>query len=134
MTRPEKPRSKVTPREREVRALLAEMSASGSSLAKFCRERGIPRGTLSCWRTVIRRRDAARRTLAAAAPAAVPLAVAPRSPAFVRVQVRPRPPATPAATRPLEVVLPGGTAVRVPVGFDPTTLTDLLRVLEAGRC
>lgn len=133
MTRPETNLA-GTPREREVRALLAELSASGLSLAEFCTKRGIPRGTLSCWRTVIRRRDAVRAARVGVAPAAsTGTKAASASPVpFVRVRVRPPRPPAPAVGTPLEVVLPGGLAVRVPVGFDAATLTDLLRVLEAA--
>lgn len=119
-----------TPREREVRTLLAELSTSGLTLAKFCEQRGIPRGTLSCWRTVIRRRDAAR----AGGTAQATVTGATAAPRFVRVRVRsPRPVAT-AVASPLEVIVPGGATIRVPVGFDAATLTALLGVLEAGRC
>ena len=123
-----------TPREREVRSLFAEMKASGQTLTKFCEQRGIPRGTLSCWGTVIRRRDAARAGSKNLAIASVPDTTAPAAPRFVRVRVRSRRPTTTRGGSPLEVVTPGGLTVRVPVGFDAATLTALLGVLEAGRC
>jgi hypothetical protein len=103
-------------------------------LAKFCKERGIPRGTLSCWQTVIRRRDAARAGTTALTTAAAPVAGVTPAPRFVRVRVRPRRPAAVTGGGALEVVTRGGLTVRVPVGFDAATLTALLGVLEPERC
>ena len=35
---------------------------------------------------------------------------------------------------PIEIVLPDGPTVRVPAGFDPRTLTEVLTVLGGRRC
>ena len=35
---------------------------------------------------------------------------------------------------PIEIVLQGGPTVRVPAGFDPRTLGEILAVLEARPC
>jgi hypothetical protein len=35
---------------------------------------------------------------------------------------------------PIEIVLPEGPIVRVPVGFDPRSLSDVLAALEGRSC
>lgn len=54
-----------------------------------------------------------------------------QAPSFVRLEVaEPMPSMEPA--EPLELVLSGGQRVRIPVGFDASTLSRVMSVLEGG--
>lgn len=115
-------------REKYWRALIQECERSRLSRPEFCDRKSINAGTLSWWCDEIRRRDHQRQ---AAAPkqrrrkrrtAAKPQAFVP---------VRLIEPAPRGAS--LEVVI-GGRTVRVPAGFDPADLTNLIAVLEARTC
>lgn len=99
-----------TPGDDEIPGLLAELGASGESLAAFARERG-----LSTWKLY-----KARRMLECAEGAAA---------VFERVRVvgtgeAPAPPS-------IEVEHSCGHRLRVPVGFDAATLRRLVEVLES---
>lgn len=106
-------RSGVTPREREMRKLLARCKRSGLNRAEFARRQKLNPATVAWWASEIRRRDAAR----ASAPTP--------SPSFVDVVVRPE-----ALAASFEVELAGGRVVRVPAGFVAEDLARLLSVVE----
>lgn len=53
MRKPNSPKNRRSPAER--RKLLAELDASGLTLAAFSARTGIPTGTLSCWRHLERK-------------------------------------------------------------------------------
>lgn len=104
-----------TPRELEIRALIREHDRKGLSWAALAEREGISLGTLSWWRSEIRRRDRER----------VPLEVE----QFVEVDVV-RPVTTGSAST-FELALPDGRVVRIAAGFDPEDLRRLLAVLDA---
>jgi transposase-like protein len=99
-----------TERGREMRRLLARHERSGLTLSEFGRREGLVPATLYWWRR--RLRDAE-----SAAPPAV---------SFTEVRTV----AAAAAERGFEVVLDGGTTVRVPERFDPASLRVLLKTLR----
>lgn len=95
----------------EARVVLRAYRASGLSLKAFARQTGVSAQRVRWWRD--RRPEAA----ASAVPTFLP----------VEVVTAPPPPT-------LEVVGGGGRVVRVAVGFDATTLTRVLAVLDGGAC
>jgi hypothetical protein len=110
------------------RPLLAEHERSGVSLRAFAEERGIPAGTLSCWRFKLKQRDAARACKSGGI----------REARFVSVSVVPVPAAPPERRREArgvgsayEVVLREGCVVRVPADFDETRVGVLLRAVAS---
>ena len=101
-------------KERQWQRWIDQWRASGLSVRAFCARHRLPTPTFYAWRRRLRRRAAER------AP-------------FLPVQVVADPPPPPAST--LEVLLADGGVVRVPPGFDPATLRQLLAVLrEGGAC
>lgn len=119
---------KLTEKERRFRSLVAEREASGLSIARFARSRGIPEGTFSWWSAEIRRRDELRRSEKANGP------VDTGAISFVPVRVLPeegRPaPELPRSSR-FEVILPGGARVRVPDSADEESVARVLRAVVA---
>jgi len=93
-------------------SVLAAASASGLSLRRFARERGLDPQRLARWR---RQLDGGR------APEAT----------FVEVA---RPDVAAARAGGFEVVLGAGHVVRVGLGFDAEELRRLLAVLEGASC
>ena len=89
---------------------------SGQSVAAFARQHGLSAARLLRWRA---------RLEPTVAPVFHP----------VRVVGRPRPtPITPARPEPLELELRGGRRIRVPAGFDPELLAELVRTVEGWGC
>ena len=99
-----------TKRSREMRRLLARHERSGLTLSEFGRREGLVPATLYWWRRRLREAEIA-------APAVV---------SFTEVSTV----AAAGAGRGFEVVLGGGTTVRVPERFDPTSLRTLLETLR----
>ena len=99
-------------KERQWQLWIDQWRASGLSVRDFCARHRLPTPTFYAWRRRLRRR--------AAEPAP-----------FLPVQVVADPPPPQAST--LEVVLAHGPVVRVPPGFDPATLRQLLAVLREER-
>jgi len=56
------------------------------------------------------------------------------APAFLSVRVIDREAVAPRPVPAIEIVLPAGPTVRVPQGFDPRTLGEVLAVLEGRPC
>jgi hypothetical protein len=99
----------------EVRRLVDEFEASGSSATAFCRSRGLALGTLQ---RHLRARRVGRKV---------------QSPGcrLVAVSVGPSTESKPKTGEPgLEVLLPRGGRIGVRPGFDPGTLRELITVLE----
>ena len=116
-------------------AILADFRRSGLTHVEFCQLRRISIHSFRDWLYRLRPGLPPRRSRAGhASPAPSPTKS--DTPAFLPVHVRPRslapisdhrvaqPPA------PLELVLSDRAHLRVPVGFDPATLHQLLDVLE----
>ncbi len=92
---------------------------SGLTAREFAAEIGVNPSTLAHWRWRLSVEGSAQASVRAA-------------PAFVEVVEAPGVvEAGPREAEPLELVLPGGLRVRVPVNFDPSSLKRLVAVLEA---
>jgi transposase len=90
---------------------------SGLALAEFARRQGVNPKLLGWWRWKL---QLTTRTGTAPAP----------EPRFLPVHVvAPTPP----VTAPIEIALPDGRVVRVPPGFDPTTLERVLAIVGAEK-
>lgn len=119
------PGPRLTLKERQYRALLAEQAESGLALREFAAHRGIAAGTLSWWKSEIRRREAIRHGRAA------PKRRRRRGRAAKLLPVRLNDAlSTPSSTSVFEVSLPGGAAVRVPADFDADAFARLVAVLN----
>lgn len=122
-------------------AVIADFHHSGLTHAEFCRRRHV---SIHSFRKRLYQLRSAQASQSSSAPSAPLPAV--RTPAisanalFLPVHIRSQPrssssqavPSKPAAT--LELVLPDDRLIRVPVGFDPPTLRQLLAVLEDQSC
>ncbi len=110
-------------KERFWRRMLGRWQRRGGSVRGFCAEHGLSEPAFYSWRRTLAARDQE-------GTSRQPRRRGPRgrgASAFVPVHV------LPAAA--LEVVFPDGRVVRVPAGFDPATLRQLLGVLdEASPC
>jgi hypothetical protein len=105
--RPRDPR-----KEQQWRQRLARWRRSQLSVAAFCQREGLDPGHFYRWRQRLAARDT-------------------QEPAWVPVEVLAEP--TGSADSVLEVLLAGGQRLRVPRGFDPATLRQVLAVLEEPR-
>jgi hypothetical protein len=116
-------------------AILADFHRSGLTHVEFCRLRRVSIHSFRDWLYRLRPGLPPRRSRSDRTSPAPPSTQA-DTPAFLPVHVRPRPLAPisdhqvvqPPA--PLELVLGDRAHLRVPVGFDPATLHQLLDVLE----
>jgi hypothetical protein len=97
------------------RDTIAAWRQSGQSVRAFCAARGLSEATFFA-----RRREFLDRKPSESS------ASQPRAPGFVPVQVIPDPT--------IEVVLPGGLLVRVPVAADPAVVARLVAALGQGPC
>jgi len=116
-------------------AILADFRRSGLTHVEFCQIRRIPIHSFRDWLYRLRPGLPPRRSRAGHT-SSIPSSTQADTPAFLPVHVRPRslapisdhqvgqPPA------PLELVLSDRPHLRVPAGFDPATLHQLLDVLE----
>ena len=108
------------------RHMIRQWRHSGQSVRAFCRARNLGEASFYAWRRTIAQRDAQDGQLLERTGEA---RRGGRPPLFVPLQV------SSVAGAPLEVVLERGRVVRVPTGFDATTLRQLLAVLaEAPSC
>ena len=89
---------------------------SGSTVAAFCRQRGLSPASFYAWRRTLAQRDAQAAHL-------VP----------VRVVGASTPDAGAAAPTGLELVLEGGRWLRIGPAFDAATLRRLLALLQEGQ-
>jgi hypothetical protein len=116
-------------------AILADFRRSGLTQDEFCRRRQI---SLSSFRHRLYRRRPDLPTIPAAShtTTAVPVPAPSSTPRFLPVRIRPEPLPTPVpsqdgrAAATLELVLADHRRIRVPSGFDPATLRQLLDTLE----
>ena len=118
-------------RERFWRRAIRQQQQSGLAVPEFCRREGLKDGAFRWWRQELARRD----QQPSPDPRGVPEAdTTDAAPAFLPVRVVDLEAVTTRSAPPIEIVLPGGPTVRVPAGFDPRTLGDVLTVLEGHRC
>ena len=116
-------------------AILADFHRSGLTHVEFCRLRHISIHSFRDWLYKLRPGLPSRRSRAGqASPTPSPSKA--NLPAFLPVHVRPRPLApivdhqVAQSPAPLELVLSDRAHLRVPVGFDPATLHQLLDVMD----
>ena len=111
------------------RARVEECRQSGLSQVAFCRQRGIPPGTFSCWKHKLAHERGGNRE--ARAPVA-------SRPAFLPVRITVPPPAhedaAPGAAGEIEIALPNGRLVRVRGRVDVPWLGQVLELLAGRRC
>src|ERR1700683_1668679 len=108
-------------KERFWRRLLRLGRRSGLTIRDFCAAHEVSEPSFYAWRRTLSQRE--ERSAGSARP--VPGDAQP--PVFVPLRVVPAP-----AAMALELVLGPGRVVRVPAGFDPATLRQLLAILEEG--
>ena len=122
-------------KERYWRRLLRQWQRSGQEVRAYCVEHGVSEPSFYAWRRTIQERDRQaerrsrprrRRAGGQVQGSGAHAGSAPRRPAFVPVTITAPAPA-------LEVVLHDGRVLRIPAGFDATTLRQLLAVLDEAR-
>lgn len=125
MARPGAPRDHG--KELVWRRLFQLWRRSDCTIRAFCVEHGVSEPSFFAWRRTIAERDRQ-------APARADGHTSDhrddrhRQPTFVPLRVVPAPATMPATA--FEVVLAGDRVVRVPAGFDPASLRQLLAILE----
>ena len=107
-------------KERFWREAVERQRASGLGVRPFCRREGLSESSLHAWKRTLRKRDADR---SATEKPASDAAVARE--AFVPVSVIEE-----RAAAPIEIVVPGGYAVRVADRCDAQSLRCVLTVLQ----
>jgi transposase-like protein len=128
MARPGAPRNHG--KELFWRRLFELWRRSGCTIRAFCAEHGVSEPSFFAWRRTIAERDRPPSTPPDGYTGGHP-DNRHRQPTFIPLRVVPTPATEP--TTPLEVVLPGDRVVRVPAGFDPASLRQLLAILEEER-
>jgi hypothetical protein len=117
-------------------AIVADFRRSGLTHVKFCLLRRISLHTFRQWLYRLRPSSPPAATTEPSVRQATPVSARSVPPAFLPVHVRPEH-LSPANDRqsstssaPLELVLGYDRRIRIPVGFDPATLAQILDVLE----
>jgi hypothetical protein len=118
-------------REKFWRRATRQQQHSGLTVRAFCLREGLKDGAFRWWRQALARRD---REAAANTPDDRDGEPTEATPAFLPVRLVDLEAAEPRSSPPIEVVLPTGPTVRVPSGFDPRTLGQVLAVLEGRSC
>jgi transposase len=118
-------------REKFWRRTIRRQQRSGLTVRDFCLQEGLKDWTLHWWRQELSRRD--RQTSAESRGEQEGEPTEP-APAFLSVRVTDLEASSSRQAPPIEIVLPTGSIVRVPSGFDPSTLGQVLAVLEGRPC
>ena len=118
-------------KERSWRRLIQQWRHSGMTIRDFCVEHEVSEPSFFAWRRTIADRDRQSGQPSADGYGNVDSNRTQDSPAFVPLRVVSTV-STPAGTA-FEVVLRDGRIVRVPAGFDPATLRQLLVLLNEER-
>ena len=118
-------------RERFWRRTIRQQEKSGLGVRDFCRREGLKDWTFRWWRQELARRDQQPTSAQADEPQSHPTEAVS---AFLPVQVVDLGSVAPQLLALIEIVLPSGTTVRVPDGFDPQTLQAVLTLLEGRQC
>ena len=118
-------------RERFWRRAIRQQQQSGLAVPEFCRREGLKDGAFRWWRQELARRDQQPTPDHRGVPEGDTTDAAP---AFLPVRVVDLEAVSTRSAPLIEIALPGGPTVRVPAGFDPRTLGDVLTVLEGRRC
>src|SRR3954449_10201217 len=112
-------------REKFWRRTIREQQRSGLAVRAFCLREGLKDWTFRWWRQELARRDRRTSTDPRSDRGGEPTEA---TPIFLPVRVVGQEPVLPQAPPPIEIMLPAGPTVRVPNGFDPRTLGDVLSV------
>ena len=115
------------------RGILQQQRDSGLSVRAFCHREGLKTFNFFRWRRELSRRDRQRNS-AIPNRSAGESTTTPASPVFLPVRVIDDRRERARTVMPIEILLPDGPIVRVPLGFDPRTLGDVLAVLEGRSC
>ncbi len=118
-------------RERFWRRTIRRQEKSGLGVRDFCRREGLKDWTFRWWRQELTRRDQQPASAPPDEPQGDPTEAVP---AFLPVRVVDLESVAPRTSAAIEIVLPSGSTVRVPEGFDPHTLGAVLSVLEGRGC
>ena len=115
------------------RKQLVAQTASGLSIAQWCRQNHLSASLFYFWKRTIAGRDGSL-----GQPAAKLAAASMTEATFARVRLSP-PATAPTPTSPMadgliQILLSDGLCVRVAPGFDAPTLARVLDVLEARSC
>ena len=102
-------------------------------ISAFYRREGLQLANYCWWRRELTRRDQ-EKPASSTGPLAKGSSQPPVAPVFLPVRVVETDLAPPQPAPLIEIVLHSGPVVRVPCGFDPRTLNDILVVLAARRC
>ena len=122
--------------KRDWLAIMADYQRSGLTQAEFCRRRHISVSSFRSWLYGLRHGFPTAGPSESRRPEPVSAAASSSPPTFLPVLVRPEsriPAADPHVSQPpasLEIVVNERLFVRIPPGFDPATLHQLLDVLE----
>jgi hypothetical protein len=113
------------------RRAIRQQQRSGLTVRAFCLRERLKEGAFRWWRQALAHRDREMAATTQAERDGKPIEAA-RTFLPVRLVDLEAIPARPSP--PIEVVLPTGPTVRVPSGFDPRTLGQVLAVLEGRPC
>jgi transposase len=118
-------------REKHWRRTIRDQQRSGLTVRDFCLREGLKDWTFRWWRQELVRRD---RQTSAAFTGELETEPTEGTPAFVPVRVVDLELVSSQPAPPIEIVLTTGPVVRVPSGFDLSTLGQVLAVLEGRPC
>ena len=118
-------------REKFWRRTIREQQRSGLAVPAFCLREGLKDWTFRWWRQELARRDRQPSTALRGGRDGEPTEAAP---AFLPVRIADLEVDSSRPAPPIEIVLPNGPIVRVPTGFNPSTLGHILAVLEGRPC
>ncbi len=105
------------------RTIVADWQSSGLSVTAFCRSRNVNKAGFYRWRNILDELERSSRT----PPPASPTPAEPKpAPVFVPVRVVP--------DAVVEVILPSGLQLRVPLSADAQQLARLVLALGATTC
>lgn len=120
-------------RQADAVAVLEELERSGLTVVEFIRKHNLPEKRVRQWKTRLKDVFPQKAERKAEQPQFVALQVVETEEREPAVAQRPWAPAGQVASL-LEVVVYNGRVVRVPVGFDPMTLSQVVEVLEVTPC
>src|SRR5262245_31932410 len=118
-------------REKFWRRAIRQQQRSGLILRAFCQREGLKEGAFRWWRQALALRDSEVAAATHVDRDGEPIEAAA---AFLPVRPIDLNAVSPRSTPPIAIVLPTGSTVRVPSGFGPRTLGQVLAVLEGRSC
>jgi hypothetical protein len=130
-TKPRRPRDLA--KEQLWRRIIRRHQQTDLPVSAFCQREGLKVGNFLWWRRELTRRDQ-EKTALPPGPLTKGPSQPPIAPVFLPVRVVEANLAPPPPAPPIEILVNDGLTVRVPCGFDPRTLNDILAVLEARPC